>query len=176
MPSHEPPFKLDPHVAIRDPSSLPVLMVRAMHSVVRHDGGGNPSVEGFIKAFNIAAWTLTTAGRVASNSKKPTPSKKKAATRRRPVLRKKLAFKQRAGKKTTPKKTQRRINWRNEGSEARLIKGTLDTTALGAKLEQQAKQKSDTDAMQKDVERWAATIYRKNPSRYDKSWWTVNSG
>lgn len=175
MPSFEPPFKLDPHVAIRTPEVLPVLMARAMHSIVRHESGGNPSAELFIKAFNVAAWTLTTAGRKASNPKPETKTTKKPPPRRR-ILRKKLAFKQRAGRKNTGTPVKRRITWSNEGTEARLKKGSLDLTGLGDRLEQEAKGKQDTDAVVKDIGRWAKAIYQKNPDRYDKSWWKVNGG
>ena len=50
----EPPFDLDPHVAIRDPDSLPTLMIRAMHPIILAEKRGS-MVERFIKGFNIAA-------------------------------------------------------------------------------------------------------------------------
>lgn len=177
MSKYEPPFKLDPHVAIRTPDRLPLLMVRAMHSVVRSETQSDPSAEVFIKAFNIAAWTLTTAGRKASNPKPEQKQTKKATVGvGGGKLRKKLVFKGRRSKKVTPKRGARQINWRNEGQEARLIEGTLNPTGDGAKLEQAAKNKPDTDAKVTEVTRWAKRIYAKDQERYNKSWWAANRG
>lgn len=58
----EPPFDLDPHLAIRDPDALPALMVSAMYDVLQRRMQGGMA-ERYIQAFNIAAWSLTTAGR-----------------------------------------------------------------------------------------------------------------
>ena len=128
---YEPPFGLDPYQAIRDPDSLPALMVRAMHKLIPKQRG-NPE-EKLVSAFNIAAWTLTTAGR------------KKQGTK----------------------------SWRNEGSEARLIEGTLK--AKSERLEEEAKRKPDTDRKLADIKRLAGQIYRRNQARYDKTWWAANN-
>ena len=62
--SYEPPFKLDPHFAIRAPENLSVLMVRGMYSVIEQKiGRADPDYDTFITGFNIAAWSLGTAGR-----------------------------------------------------------------------------------------------------------------
>lgn len=59
----DPPFGLDPHTAVRDPDSLPPLMISAMYDVMERGKVGGTLAERFISAFNIAAWSLTTAGR-----------------------------------------------------------------------------------------------------------------
>jgi len=59
-----PPFGLDPHVAIRDPRSLPILLRRGMFRILQQEiGKKDPTYDQFVAAFNIAAWSLTTAGR-----------------------------------------------------------------------------------------------------------------
>lgn len=59
-----PPFNLDPHAAIRDPDSLPILLRRGMFNVIRREAGQrDPTYDQFVGAFNIIAWSLTTAGR-----------------------------------------------------------------------------------------------------------------
>lgn len=59
-----PPFNLDPHIAIRDPSSLPILLRRGMYDVISTQAtSGDPTYDEFVGAFNIIAWSLTTAGR-----------------------------------------------------------------------------------------------------------------
>jgi hypothetical protein len=64
---NEPPFDLDPHVAFRDLESLPVLLQRGMYRVIEQKiGRADPTYDDFIRAFNIAAWSLTTAGRRSS--------------------------------------------------------------------------------------------------------------
>lgn len=69
--AHKPPFDLDAHVALRDPESMPVLMRRCMFSVIQQRiGKVDPSYEDFITGFNIAAWSLTTAGRKKAGTKK----------------------------------------------------------------------------------------------------------
>ena len=59
-----PPFNLDPHVVIRDPNSLPILLRRGIYDVITKQAtSGDPTYKEFIAAFNIIAWSLTTAGR-----------------------------------------------------------------------------------------------------------------
>jgi hypothetical protein len=61
-----PPFNLDPHVVIRDPGATPVLLRRGMYRAIRQETQGDPTYDQFIAAFNIIAWSLTTAGRRSS--------------------------------------------------------------------------------------------------------------
>lgn len=62
--AYKPPFGLDPHVAIRDPNSLPVILRRGMFRIIQQRvGKSDPNYDDFVASFNIAAWSLTTAGR-----------------------------------------------------------------------------------------------------------------
>jgi hypothetical protein len=63
---YEPPFDLDPHQAIREPETLPVIMARGMFSVIRQKTKNDPTYDDFISGFNISAWSLVTAGRRSS--------------------------------------------------------------------------------------------------------------
>ncbi len=58
-----PPFDLDPHLAIRDPKALPAIMISAMYDILQRRQHPGMLVDRFIAAFNVAAWSLTTAGR-----------------------------------------------------------------------------------------------------------------
>lgn len=131
----DPPFDLDPHLAIRDPDALPSLLVSAMYDVLQRRQSGNME-ERYIKAFNIAAWSLTTAGR---------------------------------------KKTKH-AGWTNEGSKARLKKGTLELTSLGVKKEIAARKHPDADAKKLAIKRMAKRIFDARPDYYAQSWQEAHSG
>jgi uncharacterized short protein YbdD (DUF466 family) len=89
-----PPFNLDPHVAIQDPGSLPILLRRGMFRAIRQQAGQRDPTYQFISAFNIIAWSLTTAGRrtgkKAKGSQRGRGRLKKGTTKLTPNMGKKL--------------------------------------------------------------------------------------
>ena len=115
--SKEPHGDLDPHVAIRAPTSLPKLVIWAMYDLVmRETGGSDPTVDDFIKAFNIITWSLITAGTTRSNT---TPNRGEKSK-----LRKVLKTGRKKIKRTTVVKASR------DGSEARLKPHPKDKTRV----------------------------------------------
>ena len=67
-----PPFKLDPHVAVRDPGQLPVLMQRGIYDVIEKEKEGSTH-DKFIRAFNYLAKRLTDSGRLRRGTLDLTP-------------------------------------------------------------------------------------------------------
>lgn len=67
-----PPFNLDPHVAIRAPESLPVLMQRGIYDVIEKEDEGKTE-DKFIRAFNYIAMSLTKSGRIRQGTLDLTP-------------------------------------------------------------------------------------------------------
>jgi len=116
--SKEPHGKLDPHVAIRDPGSLPKLVRWSMYDfIMRETGGSDPTPDDFIKAFNIITWSLITAGTTRSNHD-ATPRPKVGKLRK--VLRT-------GRKKSVTKKTAGAVR---DGSEARIKPHPQDETRV----------------------------------------------
>ena len=125
-----PPFDLDPHLAVRDPESLPPLLISCMADILLRRSSGGTEDERFISAFNIAAWSLTTAGR-----------KKKGD------------------------------GWHGEGSEARLVKGTVQLTArIGATKNHEVKNSPDYDKKKMLVVKMAKRLLTKRPDFFSKTW------
>jgi hypothetical protein len=149
----DPPFDLDPHVAIHSPETLPAMMINGMYSVMQKAKGGTLA-ERFISAFNITAWSLTTAGR--------RKSKPASTTQRRAQL----------GRKRVNR--HRTESWQQEGREARLKKGTLEPTTLGKRLEEEARKTPQHDAKRTWIETQAARIHRSNEDYYNQSWQQVH--
>lgn len=103
-----PPFDLDPHVAIRDPHSLPILLRRGMFRVLRQEiGQKDPTYDQFVSAFNIIAWSLTTAGRrtgkKAKGSQRGRGRLKKGTTQLTPRVGKRLEEERRKMRDTEKK-------------------------------------------------------------------------
>jgi len=67
-----PPFELDPHLAVRDPAQLPILMQRGMHDLIERDKEGSLH-DKFMRSFNFIAKSLTKSGRIRQGTLKLTP-------------------------------------------------------------------------------------------------------
>lgn len=68
----EPPYDLDPHLAVRDPSQLPLLLRRGIHDVVEKEKTGTLH-EKIMKGFNCVAKMLTDSGRLRRGTLELTP-------------------------------------------------------------------------------------------------------
>jgi len=77
-----PPFKLDPHVAVRAPDTLPILMQRGIHDLIERGTKGDAKNKGKLKgsmhdkfmiAFNYIAKSLTDSGRLRHGTLDLTP-------------------------------------------------------------------------------------------------------
>lgn len=68
----EPPYNLDPHVIVRDPDTVPLLLRRGAYDVIERSKDGSLH-EKFMKAFNVVAKTLTDAGRLRRGTLNLTP-------------------------------------------------------------------------------------------------------
>jgi len=68
----EPPYDLDPHAAVRDPSQLPVLLQRGVHDVIEKETQGTLH-DKFMRGFNFVAKKLTDTGRLKRGTLELTP-------------------------------------------------------------------------------------------------------
>jgi hypothetical protein len=62
--SFEPPYKLDPYEAVRNPMGLPVLLQRGIYDVIEKQGAEGSLHDRVVKAFNFVAKTLTDSKRI----------------------------------------------------------------------------------------------------------------
>lgn len=147
--SKQPPKKLDPHVLLRDPDSLPRLVRMGIVDLLRRDkGGSDPNAEDMIKSFNVICWSLLTAGPQRNGAKrriKTSPNNQSTVVltnlgemiERERVKRPKKKKKKAKGKTVLP--------WMPFPKKAAMLR------------------------------RWAKAIYDRNPAKYSQSWWKANS-
>lgn len=91
MNSSVPPFKLDPHVIVRAPDTVPLLLRRGVFDVIEREKSGSLH-DKFMKAFNVVAKTLTDSGRLNQGTLELTPLgiKREDEVRREKDTRKKI--------------------------------------------------------------------------------------
>ena len=184
--SKEPHGKLDPHVAVRDPGSLPKLVQAGMYRLImRETGGSDPDPDTFIKAFNIITWSLLTAGTTRSNTTDATLRGKPMAPKLRQVLN--------PGKKKKTAKKRKPVKATRDGSEARVKVDPKDPTRvkltpIGKEIEK-AKLKRPTpstktprarsrkkepwvpfDEKERQLAGWARSIYDNDPAKYEMTY------
>jgi hypothetical protein len=67
-----PLYNLDPHVAVRSPDQMPLLMQRGIHDVIEKETEGSLH-DKFMRAFNFIAKSLTESGRLRRGTLDLTP-------------------------------------------------------------------------------------------------------
>lgn len=146
--SKRPPENLDPFVAIRDPGSLPKLLQWGMYDLLTRDGDMTPTEDDMVKAFNVIAWSLLTAGPGRNGTE--------------------------ARLKVDPKdKTRSKLTPLGEDRERDVLKRpTPSATAKKPRARSRKKKKPWMPFEQKAraLASWASSIYDNNPDRYGKTW------
>lgn len=181
--SKEPYKKLDPHVAVRAPDTLPKLVRMGMYRLImRTTGGSDPTPDDFIKAFNIITWSLITAGTTRS-AHTDSKLRQRGSGKLRKVLK--------TGKRKTTKKTAA-PKAKRDGSEARVKIDPKDPTRvvltkIGEDVERvklkrpaapsrgkapraRSRKKEPWvpfDEKARAIAGWASSIYDDDPTRYE---------
>lgn len=149
--SKQPPLKLDPYIAFRDPDSLPRLVQMGMVDMLRRELKGNdPGPDDLVKAFNIICWSLLTAGPGRNGTEARVKVSHNDNTTIALTKLGESIEKERMKKPKPPKK-----KFKHKG------KTVLSFMPFSNKA--------------KMLARWAKALYDDDPAKYSQNWWKVNT-
>jgi len=151
--AHEPQKKFDPYVAIRDPDSLPPLVISGMYShIMREASGNDPTEDDFIKAFNVVTWGLLTAGPKRDGSEARIKPHGRDESRVQLTHRGKQREREMFMRERQPLRHRKR---RGGKRPPPIVKFTVKARKLRG---------------------WARGLYEDAPEKYSQSWREVNRG
>jgi len=149
----EPQEKFDPYVAIRDPDSLPPLVISGIYShIMREASGNDPTEDDFVKAFNVVTWGLLTAGPRRDGSE---------------------------ARIKTNAQDESRVQLTNAGKQREREMFVRERQPLRHRKRRGGKRPPPIvkfSVKVRKVRGWAKGLYEDAPERFSRNWWEVNRG
>jgi hypothetical protein len=157
-----PPDKLDPHAVIRSPSGLPKLVQMGIHDMIlTEQGGKGPSADDLIRSYNIICWSLLTAGPGRNGAEARLKTDPHDASR--VVLTNLGEDREREKLNPSVPSNKERLAKRKRDKKAGRKRGGPKKPVVPFHMKAQA------------LQRWAKSVYDKDPERFQLNWWDERS-